>query len=471
MHHETLAIALRIARVCNSATIQKKQNDEEYEMLGDPTEGALLVLAMKAGKLLEFKKIDDLPFNSLLKMRASLSTSDIQELFVVGAPEIVLDRCTHVRSEQGILLLDETIKNNIRKKIETWSSNAMRVIALAYKSYSDETIQVDQIKQLVFAGITGMQDPPRPNVKESMQKCREAGIRVIMATGDHVNTALSISEEIGIINVKNRTLALTEDQLSAMNDDEFDEAIKNVNVFARLNPETKLRIASRLQAFGELVAMTGDGVNDAPVLKKVDVGIAMGIMGTDVARNASKVILADDNFATIVNAIEEGRIVFKNTRKASFYLITTNMAEICTLIAAIALGFPIPLTAIQILWLNIVTDGIGDIALAAEHGHGDVMKDKPLNKDQKIINAAILPFLAINVIIMVSCSLLAFRYFIDQGVDEARSAVFIVMSFTQLFNMYNMRSITQSIVTIGIFSNIYVTMTMISSAIINIAII
>jgi Ca2+-transporting ATPase len=315
-----------------------------------------------------------------------------------------------------------------------------------------------------------MIDPPREEVKEAVQQCKEAGIRVIMATGDHISTAVSIAKAVGIIDDhdKKEVLALSEEQLMVLDEKEFDDAIKNVNVFARLNPETKLRIASRLQEMGELIAMTGDGVNDAPALKKADVGIAMGIMGTDVARSSAKVILADDNFSTIVHAIEEGRIVFMNARQASFYLITTNFAELSTLIITIALGLPMPLTAIQILWLNLVTDGIGDMSLAAERGHGDALKVKPLHKDERIINKSIVPFLAINVIIMTAASIMAYMYFLPSSIEHARSSVFVVMSFTQLFNMYNMRSLTKSIFEIGVFSNIYVTITMLSSAIITI---
>lgn len=474
--HTGLEKLLTISALCNNASVRHKTSENTYELIGDPTEGALLVLSRKGGiepATLKLSKIDDLPFNSTLKMRASIvQNGTTSDLFAIGAPERILSKCTHALTLDGVKPIDDTLRTSIHQKINAWSLDAMRVIALAYKETSGSEIHEQDLDHLVFTGLAGMIDPPREEVKEAVKQCKEAGIRVIMATGDHSSTAVAIARAVGIIGQEQKdVVALSEEQLMVLDEKEFDEAIKNVNVFARLNPETKLRIATRLQDMGELIAMTGDGVNDAPALKKADVGIAMGIMGTDVARDSAKVVLADDNFSSIVHAIEEGRIVFMNARQASFYLITTNFAEISTLIVTIAFGLPMPLTAIQILWLNLVTDGVGDMALAAERGHGEALKVKPLNKDEKIINKSILPFLGINVIIMTAVSMAAYIYFLPSGIEHARSGVFIVMSFTQLFNMYNMRSLTRSIFEIGVFSNIYVTITMISSAIITISII
>ncbi len=476
-HHEALKKLMTISALCNNSSVRHNASENSYELVGDPTEGALLVLSRKSGiepALLKLKKIDDLPFNSTTKLRASIIQKEkTNALFTIGAPEQILKKCEWVLTSNGIKTLDEITRNNIQQKINSWSLDAMRVIALASKEYSETEIHENDFSNLIFTGLAGMIDPPREDVREAVQQCKEAGIRVIMATGDHISTAVAIARAVGIITDKDKkeVFALSEEQLIVLDEKEFDDAIKNVNVFARLNPETKLRIAGRLQELGELIAMTGDGVNDAPALKKADVGIAMGIMGTDVARDSAKVVLADDNFSSIVHAIEEGRIVFMNARQASFYLITTNFAEISTLIITIAVGLPMPLTAIQILWLNLVTDGIGDMALAAERGHGEALKAKPLHKDERIINKSIIPFLFINVIIMTGASLAAYMYFLPSGIEHARSGVFIVMSFTQLFNMYNMRSLTKSIFQIGFFSNIYVTITMASSAIITVAII
>ncbi|HEY9048514.1 MAG TPA: HAD-IC family P-type ATPase [Ohtaekwangia sp.] len=469
--------ALLIAGVCNNASIHHDVKQNIYSLVGDPTEGALLVLSRKAGISIpadNIVKIDDLPFDPGIKMRATLVRHEnARQLFVIGAPEMVLKKCTHVFTDKGIIPLDENMRASLYHKINTWSQESLRVIGIAYRDYQADTIDSKTLEQLVFVSVAGMIDPPRKGVKAAIQQCHRAGIRVIMATGDHISTATSIARATGILDEREseEVIALSEEQLKALDDEEFDEAVKKVNVFARLNPETKMRIASRLQALGELIAMTGDGVNDAPALKKADVGIAMGIMGTDVARQSAKVVLADDNFSTIVHAIEEGRIVFMNARQASFYLITTNLAEICTLIFTIAFGLPMPLTTIQILWLNLVTDGVGDMALAAERGHGEALNSKPLNKDEKILHKSILPFLFINVTLMTLIAILAYHYWLPSGIAHARSGVFIVMSFTQLFNLYNMRSMTRSVFDIGIFSNLYITLTMISSVIITVGII
>jgi len=467
---------LTIAALCNNAGVRHIENGS-YELIGDPTEGALVVMARKAGiedAPLKNARIDDLPFESRLKLRASTMQGDTgYQLFVVGAPENILARSTQIVTDQGTLKIDDNINRKITETITSWSMDAMRVIALACKTTEHGNIDEKHLDQLSFVALVGMIDPPRAGVQSAIERCKRAGIRVIMATGDHLSTAVAIARLAGIIDPKNvqDRVALSEQQIRALDDTGFDSAIRNINVFARLNPETKLKIATRLQSMGELVAMTGDGVNDAPALKKADVGIAMGMKGTDVARDSAKVILADDNFATIVNAIEEGRIVFMNARHASFYLITTNFAEICTLIISTALGMPIPLTAIQLLWLNLVTDGIGDMALAAESGHDTTLKRKPLGKDEAIMNRDIWPFLLINVMIMSTLSILTYTHFLTDGTDRARSAVFIIMSFTQLFNLYNMRSVTLSVFRLGLFTNVYVTLTMISSSIITVSII
>lgn len=467
-----------IASLSNNATLFKNSETGKYDFSGDPTEAGLLAMAGKAGfhpsELDRYEKTDDLPFNSTLKMRASIikNRSGSSNLFTIGAPEIILERCSYWLDQSGETReMSQEKRSNIRKVIEGMSLEALRVIGFAFTGSSDaERIDPQALNDMVFTGLAGMMDPPRSDVPEAVKKCREAGIRVIMATGDHVNTAIAMAEITGITDADNRK-ALTEKDLAEMDKEEFEQTIKTTNIFARLSPDMKLKIAEVLQNQGELVAMTGDGVNDAPALKKADVGISMGIMGTDVARDASKMILADDNFSTIVNAVEEGRIVFANARQTSFFLLTTNFAEISTLITAISMGLPIPLTATQILWLNLVTDGVCDISLATEKGHGDELKFKPIKRSENILNRSVFPFLLINALVMTVFSVGAFYWFLDDGIDKARTSAFIVMAFCQIFNVYNMRSLRHSIFEIGLFSNKYVNIGVAASVVIQILII
>ena len=338
-----------------------------------------------------------------------------------------------------------------------------RVLALSYKdvqgnvnSFSEELVD-----NMVFVGFVGMKDPPRKAIRQSIQKARNAGIRVIMKTGDHKATALAIANEIGLADAKARVF--TEEDLEKLSDMEFSKVVKEVDVFARVTPNMKMRIVQCLQEQGEIVAMTGDGVNDAPALKRADIGVSMGIIGTDVARESSEMVLADDNFSSIVCAIEEGRTVFRNVRRTSFYLITTNVAEDVTIVGSLALGMPLPMLPIQLLYLNLVTDGVNDVALAMEPSHSDVLNEKPLDKEEKILNKSLIPFLLISAGLMVVTTIPIFKYFLLEGIDKARTAAFVSISMFQLFNVFNMRSLKSSLFKIGIFSNKWVIYTLILS--------
>ncbi|MBS1976594.1 MAG: HAD-IC family P-type ATPase [Bacteroidetes bacterium] len=478
-NHQRLQKLLFIALLCNNAGIVHNADRDNYTLTGDPTEGALLVLAHKGGlnlSLPELNRIkeDDMPFNSRNKLRATLVRKDAGNMIlVVGAPERILELSSLYLGRNGEEEMASSIAEQIRDKIDRWSSDAMRVIAMAYTRTDATKLTEEGINSLVFAGIVGMIDPPRSDAREAVEKCKAAGIRVVMATGDHINTAVAVAQAVSIIGDQNdsNVLALNESQLMTLDEKEFDDALRTVNVFSRLSPNMKLRIASRLQEMGELVAMTGDGVNDAPALKKADIGVAMGIMGTDVARNSAKLVLADDNFATIVNAVEEGRIVFTNARQTSYYLVTTNFAEIVSLISVIATGNLIPLTATQILWLNLVTDGVGDISLATEHGHGEELKEKASGKRENILNRDVLPFLLIMTTMMVLGVLGTYFWFLPQGIVKTRTAVFILMAFMQLYNLVNMRSLKKSIFEIGLFTNKFVNTALLASVIIQIALI
>ncbi len=462
---------LHIAAICNNAKLVKEKSEKgQYKIIGDPTEAALVVLAEKSGlkgDVLEEKKIDDMPFDSELRYRASLSAviekSEKHELYVVGAPESVLKRCNYFFSGGKKKKMDKKKESEISEKTELLTGKAMRTIALAYKPLASKhgALSDDMAEDLIFVGVVGIIDPPRPEVKEAVAKAKRAGIRVIMTTGDHKGTAIAISREVGILAEepdKEKTEAFTEADLLKMSEKEFKRAVSETDVFARLTPNMKLKIAQSLQESGDIVAMTGDGVNDAPALKKADIGIAMGVIGTDVARESSEIILADDNFASIVNAIEEGRIVFTNTRQTSTFLVTTNFAEHATLIASLFLFVQLPLLPTQILWLNLVTDGVSGFALAAEPGHGEVLDEPPRSKNESVLSKETVPFLLLMMLVMAVLTVSFFGYHLatDGDIDKARTAAFTVMAFTQLFNVLNMRSMKRSLFEIGFFSNKYI---------------
>ncbi len=478
LENPRLSKLLHIACICNNARIEKKE-DEKYKIIGDPTEAALVVLAEKAGikkdELLgKEKRIDDLPFNSDLKYRASLSVlveeSNKKEIYVIGAPEAVLSHSSFILGENGEKEITQESRQEILDGIQGLAKKAMRVLGLAYKRTpaSTDDLSEDLVNDLVLVGIVGMIDPPRPQVKEAIAKAKKAGIRVIMKTGDHKDTAVAVAKEIGMIGEKTKNAypeVLTEQELLKLSEEEFEEIIKHVSVFARLTPGMKLRMVGVLQKQGHIVAMTGDGVNDAPALKKADIGVAMGIIGTDVARESSDIVLADDNFASIMSAIEQGRTVFTNTRQASAFLITTNVAESISIITTLLLGLPLPLLPSQLLWLNLVTDGVTDVALAAEPSHEDALEEPPRKAKENILSKEIIPFILIMAGIMVTLTLIIFNAYLPSGIEKARTGAFTVMAFTQLFNVLNMRSLKKSIFKIGLLSNKFIVASLIASVV------
>jgi Ca2+-transporting ATPase len=468
LENQTLTKLLHIAAISNSSKLILDESKNKFKIIGDPTEGALIVLAEKAGLRKEIieesdEKIDDLPFNAELKYRASLSSlvsgkDDKKQIYVIGAPEEILKFCKYLMAKGRRSLLTEKVKKKILSDVEDSTNNAMRVVAMAYKPTEDSKKEISQtdIKDLIFTGFVAMQDPPRIDVPIAIEKAKEAGIRIIMATGDHKNTAIAIAKQIGMYEKKeNYPDALTGSELEELDDKKFLDAVKNINIFARLTPQMKLKIASVLQENGAIIAMTGDGVNDAPALKKADIGISMGIVGTDVARESSQMVLADDNFSTIIKAVEEGRIVFNNTRKTSFFLVTTNLAESLTIITTLTLGMPLPLIPTQILWLNLVTDTGPALGLAAEPGHEGVIKQGPKQKDEQILTKDILPFILIVSLIMILSTIYVFFENLPEGIEKARTSAFVVMALTQVINSLNMRSHNKSVFKIGISNNKY----------------
>jgi P-type Ca2+ transporter type 2C len=482
-----LIMALKIGSLCNDARLLKHQNEKEDEWIirGDPTEASLVVVSEKAGQHKdtledEYRRIEELPFNSAIKFMATFHTgaNDKVYVFVKGAPETILERCTEILENGECRQMKDDDHRRIMRRNKDMAAKALRVLGLAY-----QVIEKDQVQdvrealeygheaELVFVGLTGMMDPPREEVPEAIRRCKRAGIRVIMATGDHYLTGKAIANKIGIVKDMDEWVYIG-DEIDQMDDDELDEVMKTANAFARVSPEHKHRLVSSLQRLGHVVAMTGDGVNDAPALQAAEIGIAMGITGTDVTKETAEMILTDDNFSSIVNAVEEGRVVFSNVRKVVKFLLATNAGEILTLLIALAIFAPAGLiiTPVQILWVNLVTDGILDITLAMEPKERDVMDEPPRKTDARIINKEILLNILYVAIFMAAGTLWMFYNANNNGnLVYAQTIVFTTLAFFQVFNSFNCRSRTNSVFQLGFFSNPYLFIAIITSISLQIA--
>lgn len=454
---------ITVAGMCHQIKISNEANITFSNIYGDPTEKALFLLAHKAGFRLrqnqEFPQLlDNVPFQQHLRMRGCLvKTKDDKELFVLGAPENVLDRCDKVFNANSIKSLTNNEKQSIEAKISTLSSQGLRVVALAsFAAPQTDTLEVEQLNSEhgIFIGLIGLYDPPRPEVKTALRAARDAGIHVVMATGDHPQTAYAIAKEIELVpSDYDPQAVLTQSDIEQRSESELSELLPKSQVLARLTPETKMRLATFFQKKGEIVAMTGDGVNDAPALKKADVGIAMGITGTEVAREASKIVLADDNFASIIAAVQEGRTQFSNLRRTSFFLITTNISESIALLVALIVGYPLPLLPVQILWLNVITGGLTDFALSLEPAHEDSMKNPPRSPSENILHLKVLPLIGVITLITTLLCLSVFHYYLPHSIEKARTALFVILSCSQVLNMFNLRSLNKSVLKLGVFTN------------------
>jgi len=392
----------KIGALCNDAGLKKEKNN--VEAIGDPTEAALLVSASKGGLSYgtlakEYKRIGLEPFDSIRKMMSTVhqDSKGKKWVFTKGAPEAVLKRCSKILLKGKEIILTKREQQEILKKNDELASKAFRVLAFAYKAYSKGDIE----KDLIFVGLQGMIDPPHKEVRHAIERCHEAGIRVIMITGDNKHTAEAIAKEIGI-----EGEALDGADFEKMDEKKQSDAIKKANVFARVEPKHKMRIVELLQKQGEVVAMTGDGVNDAPAIKKADLGISMGITGTDVAKESSDMVLQDDNFTSIVNAIEEGRGIYVNITKFVNYLLSCNLGEVFVIFFAIVFGWPLPMTAVMLLWLNLVTDGLPALALSVDPDPKDLMKQPPKKASEGIMNKKMV-FSIVSVSIMITVAVLA----------------------------------------------------------------
>ncbi|MBS3107025.1 calcium-translocating P-type ATPase, SERCA-type [Candidatus Woesearchaeota archaeon] len=370
-------MVLLVGALCNNASLRHKKG--KRDLVGDPTETALLVSADKANLKWEgWRRIAELPFDSVRKMMTVVSRDPAGKTLVLtkGAPEEVLKRCTRIAENGKVRKLGHATRRAVLRKNEEFASRALRVLAFAYREGKDAAE-----RDLIFAGLQGMQDPPHKEAAHAVKKCHEAGIRVIMVTGDNMHTAKAIAEEIGI-----RGKAMNGADFEKLKEARQLRALKETNIFARVEPKHKMRIIELLKKQGHVVAMTGDGVNDAPALKRADLGIAMGITGTDVAKESSDMVLQDDNFTSIVNAIEEGRGIYANITKFVNYLLSCNLGEVLVILLAILFGWPLPMTAVMLLWLNLVTDGLPALALSVDPPPPDLMKRPPRKPGESILN-------------------------------------------------------------------------------------
>ncbi len=434
-----LSLSLKAALLCNDARIELKERDE-YPAVGSPTESALLVLGAKAGisaEDLQAVRIEEQPFSSERKCMSVLCMEE-KGIFTYakGAPEYLLQRCVSLQQGNAAVPLTDRMREELLDVNAQLNSKALRTIALAYKP-AGSTHHREMDDSLVFLALVAMEDPPREEVKHSIELCRTGGIQVKMITGDHKETALAIAKEIGL-----DSQVLEGSQIDAMTDEELSKVAGEISIFARVKPEHKLRIVRALKKNGEIVTMTGDGINDAPALKEAHIGVAMGKNGTDVSRASADLVIKDDNFSTIVDAIKEGRTIFLNIQKFSSYQISINIAQIGLVFFSVLLGLPLPLVAIQILLMNIFSDEITAIALAFNPYAKDIMNMKPRKKSM-LINKAIFSMMLMAAAVMIAGALGFFIYLYNYlGLDTAtaRTAVFVTMMFFAITNAFNFRS-------------------------------
>ena len=457
---------LELGSMCTDVTLGiRNQTNEKYNLGeiyiadGEPTEKAIVQKALDSNinkeKLYrEYERITDIPFSSERKLMTTIhKTEDGYRIITKGAPDVLINKCNRYYFNGTELNLDNNNKNKVKIINEEMAQKALRVLAVGYKDVKElpEQLDVNIENNLTFVGLIGMIDPPREGVKESIKICKNAGIKTVMITGDHIITAKAIARELGILYGKD--LAITGKELDNISDKELEKNIMRYSVFARVSPEHKVRIVNAYRKAGNVVAMTGDGVNDAPALKNADIGIAMGQNGTDVAKNASDMILTDDNFVTIVSAVKEGRNIYDNIKKAIHFLIATNVGEIVTIFFGLLLGLESPLLAIQLLWINLVTDSIPAIALGLERPEIDIMDKKPKNPKKGIFADGLWGNIFVEGMMIGILTLLAFSIGNNKyGLEIARTMAFVCLGMLELVHSFNIKS-DKSIFKVGIFEN------------------
>jgi len=474
---EGLSLLLRIGCLCNHASLEQREGT--WSPIGDPTEAALLTLAAKDGvwreDLLEtYPMVSEAPFDSQRKRMTTIHRVDgRREAYVKGAPELVLERSSHLLAEGGVRALRDEDREAILAEVNDMATGALRVLGMAYRELpADVGSGADEVEtDLVFVGLVGMIDPPREEVKEAVAKCKRAGIKVVMITGDHELTAQAIAREVGIMPEGGRTMTGLE--LDGLSDEELTREAEEIFVYARTSPEHKVRVLEALRGRGHVVAMTGDGVNDAPAVKRADIGVSMGIKGTDVTREASDIVLADDNFATIVGAVEEGRGIYDNIRKFIRLLLSTNLDEIMMVAGATLMGLPLPVLPIQVLWINIVSDGLPAIALSFDPYEKDIMERKPRSPKEGIFHGMVLFIVAAAVIdFLVEMGLLV--YWKNTGfisLERVRTMIFTSTVLFELFFVFNCRSEKRSVFRKNILENRLLILAVVVSLLLQLAVI
>jgi len=445
---------LELAALCNNCTVSGDK------IQGDPTEAALLAASPVPKDQLERRmpRVREIPFQSARKMMTTVHRLDNQQYRIItkGAPDLLMERCTTCQGGSFTAPMDQQVRRELQRRNEQMASRALRVLGVAYRDVKQLPPENEWEKDLVFCGFIGMIDPPRPEAERAVRLCKKAGIRAVMITGDHVATAVAIAGKLGMMGPDDK--ALTGQQLDQMEQRDLERNIYQYSVFARVSPEHKVRIVKAYQKRGEIVAMTGDGVNDAPALKAADIGCAMGISGTDVAKGAADMVLTDDNFATIVEAVREGRGIYANIRKTIHFLISCNIGEILTVFMAFLLQLPLPLLAIQLLWINLVTDSLPALALGVEPIENDVMEQPPHRQNESIFAGGMGYNILVEGCLIGALALLAYsvgRAFFDMDPSYpiiGRTMAFATLSLSQIVHSYNMRS-SHSLFRIGFLSN------------------
>ena len=453
--------------LCGNVNIHRSENEGEdngeYIFLGDPTEVALVRMAVEAGydpdKISEdYQRIKEIPFNSERKMMTVICNTPTGDRIVLskGAPEVILQKCTSIvvaNNERKILDYD---LRRIEQENSHMARNALRVIAMAYRIIErGKPIPSDPEQQLTFLGLAGMMDPPRPEAYDAVEKCKIAGIKPVMITGDHKETAKAVARELKLMDENQNVL--TGNEIEKLNDRELKERLKDTAVFARVLPKHKLRLVKAYKEEGYIVAMTGDGVNDAPAVKEADIGVAMGLTGTDVTRQAASMILMDDNFSTIVAAVEEGRNIYNNIRKFIRYLLSCNTGEVLTMFLGMLLGLPVPLLPAQILLVNLVTDGLPAIALSMEEGDPDVMKQKPRDPNEHIFSGGLWRLIITRGIFIGAATLLSFVLVFRKSLslEAARTSALVTLVLSQLIHVFECKSEKKNIFEINLLSNLW----------------